>query len=367
MFILLLFNLAYAVMLLVFARSFRNGFRAVKEVSGDLPFVSVVIPVRNEASRLSTLFESLKEQTYPSQKTEWILTDDHSSDTTLALLQQEKDPRLRILTLRDGETGKKAALTAGIRQSNGKWIITTDADCWQEKGWLSAMIAKAESEQAMMVCGLVKVEGDSSASAQFQSMETGVLQVSGAGSLRLGHPLLNTGTSLCFLKQAWEQINGYKGHEHIASGDDTFLMLRFHHQYPGKVHPLITGGAVVATHPAANWREVLQQRIRWNGKVRHYPTGSIHLTGAIVFLSGLLWLAAIPLAVMNVNYSWIFAGIFLLRSLSEAYVLHCWKVVTGQSFSPERMLLMSVFYPIFTLYSLIIRPFMKIEWKGRKV
>ncbi len=367
MLLVLLLNVAYVLLLLMFATSFRKGVQTRVPLPLQLPLVTVIIPVRNEDAHLLQLLNSLQGQDYPPDLTEWIFVDDHSSDQSAEILKQRTDQRIKIIRLEGNAAGKKAALSAGIQQARGKWIITTDADCIHPAGWVSALVGEAETTGAVMVCGLVEIGDGETAALRFQQMETAVLQVSGAGSLRMGHALLNTGTSLCFLKEAWQQINGYDAHTHIASGDDTFLMLRFMQKFPGKVVPLINSTAVVNTQPADSWKKMLQQRIRWNGKVRHYPPGSVHLTGFIVFFSGLLWLITGLIIKNPVVGLGIFTGVFLLRAMAEGVVLRSWKTVTGQSFSPAAILLMSFFYPVFTLYSLIIRPFMKVEWKGRKV
>ncbi|MFN8154153.1 MAG: glycosyltransferase [Bacteroidia bacterium] len=367
MILVLLFNLAYILLLIVFAWSAQKVTKAPEVKVPEPVLVSLIVPVRNEARQLTALLQSLKNQDYPSIHTEWIFVDDHSEDETYALLSQENDRRLKILRLPSGKTGKKAALTMGIQAAQGSMVITTDADCIPMPEWISTLIAVAEQTQAIMVCGAVQISERGDLMSAFQAMETGVLQISGAGSLNTGHPLLNTGTSLCFRKSAWENVNGYSDTEQIASGDDTFLMLKFQQKYPGRVIPCLYKAAIVSTAPAGNWKEILQQRIRWNGKVKHYPPGSIHMTGIIVLLSGLLWMFLPLFPGKPERLLPVFFFIFIGRVIAEAAVLAVWKKATSQSFSPVSILLMSVFYPVFTLFSFIIRPFMKTAWKGRRV
>ena len=52
------------------------------------PKVSVVIAVRNEESEIMRLLTELRQQIYPTDKLEFILVNDHSTDGTLELLQQ---------------------------------------------------------------------------------------------------------------------------------------------------------------------------------------------------------------------------------------------------------------------------------------
>jgi len=340
----------------------------VLKANNELPFVSVLLPVRNEAENISSCIAALKNQNYPPEKTEWIVIDDHSDDDTLKLLSRERDVRLRIIRLTDDAMqGKKAALSAGIPAAKGEWIITGDADCKMPDDWIRSLVSKGFSADAMMVCGLVKMEKDGTALTAFQAMETAVLQSCGAGSLYYGHPLLNTGASLAFRKQAWLRGDGYSQQQHVASGDDTFLMLSFNKMYPGKVIPLVAPPAVVSTHPMPTLKQVIQQRLRWNGKVKHYPVGTIHLVGLIVMLASMSFVLSVFLLITDRSYMVTFRNIFITRFFAEWILLRQWGKLTTQFFSLYEMVLMSFFYPLFTLFSLIIRPFVKNSWKGRKL
>src|SRR5687768_14527378 len=52
----------------------------------NLPRISVIIPMRNEAGNVSMLLQSLTSQNYPPSLTELILVDDHSTDNTWELI-----------------------------------------------------------------------------------------------------------------------------------------------------------------------------------------------------------------------------------------------------------------------------------------
>ena len=367
MWLLIGLNVAYAVLLMFFTWQFLKGRRLAKADAAGLTKVSVVVPFRNEATNLPELLACLKEQNYPAEMTEWIFVDDHSEDGSREKLEAEPDPRLKIITLGLDGKGKKQALAQGIRLAAGKWMITTDADCTPPSSWISTLVGTAEHHDARMACGLVQIRSQQTMLSDFQAMETAVLQTSGAGSLLAGHPLLNTGASLCFRKDAWEELGGYSNHQHIASGDDTFQLLRFFQRYGQKVIPVIHKAATPATLPAPRFSDMLTQRIRWNGKVKHYPLSSIHLTGLLVMGAALAWLLSVLLFALGIiGWRWVL-GILLTRLLGETMVLRAWRSVTGQSFSRVEIFLMSVFYPVFTMFSFIIRPFMKIEWKGRQV
>lgn len=332
----------------------------------ELPFVSIVVAVRNEEKNLPDFLKQISEQEYPVDKLEWIFVDDHSDDHSILLLQQSSAANIRFLSL-DSVTdkGKKAALKKGIVNANGSWILTTDVDCRLHTQWIRVLVAMGVQKRADMVCGTVEVTADVTFLQNFQAMETAILQSSGAGSLHAGFPLLNTGASLAFKKSAWELVQGYQSNENIASGDDTFLMLSMHQHPALKVAPCVLPAARVATMPANTWRDVLVQRLRWNGKIKHYPVGYIHLVGIIVFFSAVTGLFVV--------LKWMFWNVateavcmmFFMRLLAEFSLLRTWQISTGKKFSWIQMTLMSLFYPLFTVFSMVCRPFMRMEWKGR--
>ena len=368
--VFLLLNLGYALLLIYYSRGWKMAIRNVPGNVSDneLPHVSVLLPVRNESENISSFIQSLQSQNFPAEKVEWIVVDDHSEEDTWKKLSLINDTRRKIVRLQDAaRQGKKAALTAGVHAETSEWIITGDADCKMTENWIRALVTKGVAADAMMVCGLVKVEDEGRAITAFQAMETAVLQSCGAGSLQNGFPLLNTGASLAFRKSAWLKADGYRQQQHIASGDDTFLMLSFNSFFPGKVVPLVVSDAVVSTRPMQSVMNVIQQRLRWNGKVKHYPVGYIHFVGLLVMGAAIAFVCAFFQFIIDRSTVATFGLVFLLRFIAEWILLRNWGKLTNQFFSLYEIVLMSFFYPLFTLFSLIIRPFVNNSWKGRKL
>jgi glycosyltransferase involved in cell wall biosynthesis len=84
------------------------------------PFISVIIPTRNEAQNLHYVLPYI-----PSIVDEVILVDGHSTDDTIAVAQQLL-PTIRVLKQRG--IGKGDALRIGIAASKGDIIVLLDAD-----------------------------------------------------------------------------------------------------------------------------------------------------------------------------------------------------------------------------------------------
>ncbi|NTV97619.1 MAG: glycosyltransferase [Chlorobiaceae bacterium] len=100
------------------------------------PFVSVLVPARNEKLNIVRCVRSLLRQDYPNY--EIIVLDDGSTDTTPVLLQglrEESGGRLRVLEgepLPHGWHGKAWACFQLAREAKGELMLFTDADTSHE-------------------------------------------------------------------------------------------------------------------------------------------------------------------------------------------------------------------------------------------
>ena len=115
--------------------------------------VSVILPVRNEEKNISNCLTHILNQHYPNHLVEIIVADDHSTDGTQAIVRQMiKDyPGRKIVFLKGSVNRvttvfKKQAIENAIQESTGELIVTTDADCTMDSGWLSAIVSYYEKE-----------------------------------------------------------------------------------------------------------------------------------------------------------------------------------------------------------------------------
>jgi len=93
------------------------------------PWLSLVIPLYNEAESLRPLYDAIKEALGSGDNYEILFVDDGSTDESLSLLHsfQDRDESVRVLHFARN-FGKAEALAAGFRESRGEVIITLDAD-----------------------------------------------------------------------------------------------------------------------------------------------------------------------------------------------------------------------------------------------
>lgn len=94
------------------------------------PYLSIVIPLYNEAESVPALHEELTAALETLDvASEVIVIDDGSRDGSFAALQalHERDPRWIILRFRRNH-GQTTALSAGFQKARGDVVITLDAD-----------------------------------------------------------------------------------------------------------------------------------------------------------------------------------------------------------------------------------------------
>jgi glycosyltransferase involved in cell wall biosynthesis len=94
------------------------------------PYLSVVIPSYNEKKNLSRgvldeVFEYLEKQPFTY---EVILSDDGSTDTTVARLNDYASKHKNVTVLKNIHAGKAPTVKAGMLAARGEWRVFTDFD-----------------------------------------------------------------------------------------------------------------------------------------------------------------------------------------------------------------------------------------------
>lgn len=121
----------------------------------DLPLLSVIIPIYNGEADLPELFRCLQTQIYPTERVEFWLVDNNSSDQTAAMVQaqSQRDPRFHYL--HEAIQSAYAARNTGIRAANGSILVFTDADCRPQPDWLWQLVQPFADPKVGIVAGEV--------------------------------------------------------------------------------------------------------------------------------------------------------------------------------------------------------------------
>jgi dolichyl-phosphate beta-glucosyltransferase len=119
------------------------------------PYLSVVIPAYNEALRVGSTLEKVRQYLQTrNYETELILVDDGSSDDTPEILEEARHQIFSIRVFRnDPNRGKGYSVRRGVLEARGKLVLFTDADLSSPIEEANKLIAAAESERADVVVG----------------------------------------------------------------------------------------------------------------------------------------------------------------------------------------------------------------------
>lgn len=356
----------YILLLAWLLLGWRKATQHTISFSSATPFVSVVVPFRNEASVLSHLLEDLSRQTYADF--EVILVNDHTEDETVTVISSEsgKSPQLRErlrLFQCTTQSGKKAALTLGIGHAKGEIILTTDADCRIGNEWIRTMVNQF-TENTMMVTGAVSLSA-SNFFEKLQQAEFTSLIASGAATLAWSRPSMANGANLAFRKSAFERVGGYASNEHIPSGDDEFLLRKIHRHFPNTIVFCAETNAVVKTPAARTVKDFTQQRLRWAGKWRLHTGLFSKVLAFSVFLFQLTfllvpWLGLFGFLKGNTTLLLLGSKAFA-ECLFFAPAVHKLKL----SFSWLAFLVLQFIYPYYVVAVGLLANRGKYTWKGR--
>ncbi|MDP5139795.1 MAG: glycosyltransferase [Spirosomaceae bacterium] len=248
----------------------------------EKPFVSIIIPVRNEANNILNLLQSIENQGYSKLFFEVILVNDASEDNTVSVVEQfESTSELSIHMLnlserKDNASPKKRAITEAIKTAKGELVITTDGDCTMGENWLETVVDFYLKTDAFFISSPVSFYSLENGNVlqkiwnNFQVIEFGSLVGAGASSIKMSNPNMCSGANIAYKKSVFEEVGGYSGNEQIASGDDEFLMQKIATRFPDKIQFLKDYDAVVQTQSHETISSFFVQRKRWASKWRFY-------------------------------------------------------------------------------------------------
>lgn len=353
----------YAAMLFVLA--FRLARYRPETSAVSVPFVSVLIPARNEASRITRCLEALTGQTYPPDRWEVIVVDDRSDDDTRSVAESYagRFHCLRIVSIAEASpdmASKKWALTQGIAAAQGEVILCTDADCRPGPDWVRCMASLFTDDVGMGV-GYSPIEPGNRLSLfhHFVALDSLALGAVAAATASLGKAMTATGRSLAYRKKVFHEVGGFSRIARFVSGDDD-LLLQLVRRTRWKIAYSMDRRALVSTDPPASFGEFIQQKIRQASKGIHYSPSLVFFL-AVLYVFNLFLISYVPARLpfsTTAALPWLFkAGGELVLLAVAAARFRRWKFLT---FFPIVALLHPLFIVVFGLWGQVG----KFEWKS---
>jgi glucosyl-dolichyl phosphate glucuronosyltransferase len=118
-------------------------------VSGDRPFISVIIPTYNRSALLQQTVDTFFEQTYPSDRWELILVDNNSTDDTAGVIARIAEGDSRVRPLSETRRGAHFARNSGALSARGSVLYFTDDDMLADPNLLDRILDGFEADQSV--------------------------------------------------------------------------------------------------------------------------------------------------------------------------------------------------------------------------
>jgi mycofactocin system glycosyltransferase len=273
---------------------------------GDLPSVTVVIPVKDRAGELARCLASLGRVRYPAEKLEIVVVDDGSADGT-----PEVARAVGATVVASGGRGRgpAAARNRGAAVARGDVLAFIDSDCVASEGWLAELAPRFADPEVVAVGG--RVDGMHSSSsldryeAEMSSLCLGRRGRSGQG----GHDTFYLPScNLLVRRAAFAAAGGFR--EELQVGEDVDLTWRLRdrggrivytpggriaHEHRNRLGPFLrrrfqygtSEGLLQVLHPGRRKRLVLPPAL-----------AAVTALAVVAILAGAPWLLAAAAAVL---------------------------------------------------------------------
>lgn len=338
----------------------------------ERPFVSVLVPARNEEKNIERCVTSLLIQNYHPK--EVIALDDQSDDRTLEILKQlqRQFPELIVIKgkpLPQGWLGKNWACHQLFRASRGELVLFTDADTHHEPAMLGYAVSAMLQQKVDLLSALVKVE--------IVSLWDGLLVPFMYWSVLTFFPLwlvsrfkidglsASAGQMMLFRRSALEKIGGY---EAIKSSviDDFQLgrtILKHHLRWS-----LMDATHAISCRMYENLKEAIKGFSKnflpvFNFNIPLFVFVFVYLL--VVFLEPLLVIALKAISPFLSHVPWQPVCLCVLLSIFQHGLVY-WRIKTPVFFA--FVYPMGIVVAAYTaLRSLIAYFHHSVEWKGRSI
>lgn len=365
--------LLYGIIILGFALEITRAGTFSQSCDATTTTFTVIVPFRNEEVHLTNLLQSLAEVDYPQNSWEIILVNDASTDNSLEVINkcisQYALTNIDVIdNVRTSASPKKDALQTAIHTSKHQWIVTTDADCNVPINWLNTLDAIIQQQSPLMVIMPVAIATTAQPSFlnAYEQLDFLSLMGATAGSFYMGLPFLCNGANLAYDKKAFTAVQGFANNNHIASGDDHFLLEKFQEKFKNRISYLRSPDAIVTTQPQEQWNIFIAQRTRWAAKSSAYTFWFSKLMGILVLGVNLLSVVGV------LYYAFAKAGTqsIILMCLVIKLVVDVILIASEASFYNRKRYLK--WYPVVMVCYPFISTFIALrllttgyQWKGR--
>jgi len=302
------------------------------------PFVSIVVPARDEARTIERSARAFLAQDYGNF--EVIVVNDRSSDATGDILRSITDPRLTVIDgaePSDGWLGKPWALEQATARARGELLLIVDADLVYAPETLRAAVAAMESEKAALITLLPHFEmgslGEQIAMPMLALVALSMLPLWRVNRSRTPRLALGGGSGILIRRDVFDAVDGFRPLKGAVVDD---VGLARHVREHGEATRAILADDLVRVRMYHSTRGVIEGF-----------TKNMFMVIERSYLAGLFWLALVVIGHL---------GPYALALTGDGVAIAIVAVITLN----RVVLFRALRYPL--LNALFLHPFMMLLW-----
>lgn len=353
----------YTLRTIFFGIGFKKGMIDTPQIPiEELPFISIIVPARNEEKNIKRCINSLTKLKYPPELMEIIIVNDRSTDKTEKYIKKKvkKNKNIKLISIYNDDEkeipGKPGALDIGIKSSIGKYILMTDADCKVNKNWARTIVEHFIKSDSSLISSFTLV-AHSNFFDKYQAVEWLFTHTMACGGVGMNTALGCYGNNLSIKKSVYEEIGGYKKIPFSVTED--LALQQAVYNYDGKVDYICDKKATVRTKPLSTFNDYLKQRHRWavGGKKLGWKATIFVLTSLLIWVALLLSIISGNLLLALI--------IFSSKILGDSFL-----VFSSMKIVKEKGLVINILPSLFIFFIMeLIVPMLllkkKVNWKGQ--
>jgi len=324
--------------------------RSADSSSENPPPISIIVAAHNELDNLKELIPALMSQDHPQY--EVIIVNDRSDDGTHEYLIEVENnfqnlKALHIHDLPEHITGKKYALTLGIKAAKFKQVLHTDADCTPSTTSWASKMSQEINGGADIVLGFSnyqKLHGLLNYFIRFETILTGIAYLGAAANLL---PYMGVGRNLAYKKDLFLGNKGFFGYQQLVGGDDDLFINK--HATSRNTAISVGSQSLVISKPKTSFKSFLHQKIRHLHVGKAYSFKS-RVTLGVFNLSWILtWITGLTYLFIGSNIEYITYGLILRALILLASFILATKKL-GISFEIVGVIFVDLLFAIYYIF-----------------
>lgn len=352
--------LPLVILLSYYCIFFTAIFKRPKKKENEEEGMSIIICAKNEEENLKKLIPKLLAQNY--QNYEVIVINDGSWDGSHQYLEEQALQNNRIKNIyldpnKKIQSGKKLAITLGVKAAKFNQLLFTDADCLPaSNNWIKRMNS-SKTDKKDIVLGYSPYLKKKGLLNWFIRLETQLTAFMYLGAAGRGFSYMSVGRNWSYSKEAFFGAKGFAKHQHISAGDDDLQLQEFSKKgYKASIntHP----HSFVFSEPKTTWNDWINQKRRHLQIGSHYNFGQKLYAGFFSLAHFWFWIA-LPVVWVSkptlLPYLLVILGIKVIITWSLSVVLakklRDWKTMILQPFAEFGVMIYWLLMSIYVFFT----------------